>query len=233
MEHGGSDKRNEGVPDRTHLLHRAVLATSDGVVVTDPNLPDNPIVYVNPTFERITGYADEEAIGRNCRFLQGPEDANQPGLAEVRAALKDERGCTVVVRNLRKDGTPFWHELRSSPVLNGDGRLENFIGVQTDVTGLRRAEEERERLREREREREREAAALAEERRKVSIELHDRVAHSMAIVRQNLELHEALRERDPEAARAKLERAGEEAKRSLETARDLSMMLRRRPGRLP
>ena len=72
-----------------------------------------------------------------------------------------------------------------------------------------------------------------EERERVGIELHDRVAHSMAIVRQNLDLHATLAERDTEAARAKLERAGEEAKRSLETARDLSMMLRRRPRPSP
>ena len=122
------------------LLDRAVAASSNGIVITDPKLPDNPIVYVNPAFERISGYAAEEAIGRNCRFLQG-EDRHQPVLEELRAALGEERECRVVLRNYRKDGAAFWNELYISPVHDDEGTLTNFVGVQNDITERRRIEE--------------------------------------------------------------------------------------------
>src|ERR671917_2796950 len=122
------------------LLDRAVAASSNGIVITDPALPDNPIVYVNPAFERTTGYSSAEAVGHNCRFLQG-EDSNQPALEEVRAAVREGRECRVVLRNYRKDRSLFWNELYISPVYDEGGRLINFVGVQNDVTGSRRAEE--------------------------------------------------------------------------------------------
>jgi PAS domain S-box-containing protein len=122
------------------LLDRAVAASSNGIVITDASLPDNPIVYVNPAFERTTGYPSEEVVGRNCRFLQG-EDRDQPELEEVRAAVGEGRECRVVLRNYRKDGSLFWNELYISPVHDEGGRLINFVGVQNDVTGSRRAEE--------------------------------------------------------------------------------------------
>jgi PAS domain S-box-containing protein len=113
--------------ERGPLAH-ALAAVSDGVVVTDPNLPDNPVVYVNPCFERMTGYAAEEVVGRNCRFLHG-EDRDQPALQELRGALKEGRGCRVVLRNYRKDGSLFWNELEVTPVRDDDGRLTHFVGV--------------------------------------------------------------------------------------------------------
>ncbi len=122
------------------LLDRAVAASSNGIVITDPKLTDNPIVYVNPAFERISGYAAEEVIGRNCRFLQG-EERDQPVLDELRVALAEERECRVVLRNYRKDGVPFWNELYVSPVHDEAGRLTNFVGVQNDITERRRIEE--------------------------------------------------------------------------------------------
>jgi PAS domain S-box-containing protein len=122
------------------LLDRAVAASSNGIIITDPNLPDDPIVYVNPAFERITGYAAEEVMGRNCRFLQG-EDRVQAQLEQLRAALGEGRGCRVVLRNYRKDGALFWNELYVSPVHDDEGRLTHFVGVQNDVTGRRRIQE--------------------------------------------------------------------------------------------
>jgi len=122
------------------LLDRAVAASSNGIIITDPELPDNPIVYANPAFERISGYAVEEVLGRNCRFLQG-EERDQPALDELRAALAEERECRVVLRNYRRDGTPFWNELYVSPVHDDEGRLTNFVGVQNDITERRRIEE--------------------------------------------------------------------------------------------
>jgi PAS domain S-box-containing protein len=127
------------------LLGRAVAASSNGIVITDPSVPDNPIVYVNPAFEEISGYTTEEVKGRNCRFLQGGY-RDQPALDELREALTEERECRVVLKNCRKDGTPFWNELYVSPVHDEDGRLTNFVGVQNDVTHRRRIEEERDEL---------------------------------------------------------------------------------------
>ena len=123
------------------LKDRAVSASSNGMIITDPNLPDNPIIYINPAFERITGYTSEETIGRNCRFLRdfGEE---QPNLAELRHALKEEREWSGTLRNYRKDGTVFYNELYIAPVHDGDGQLTNFIGVQKDVTERRRLEED-------------------------------------------------------------------------------------------
>jgi PAS domain S-box-containing protein len=127
------------------LLDRAVAASSNGIVITDPKVPDNPIVYVNPAFEEISGYAAEEVRGRNCRFLQGGYH-EQPALEELREALSEERECRVVLKNVRKDGTPFWNELYVSPVRDEEGRLTNFVGVQNDITQRRRMEEERDLL---------------------------------------------------------------------------------------
>jgi PAS domain S-box-containing protein len=122
------------------LLDRAVAASSNGIVITDPRLPDNPIVYVNPAFEKISGYTADEVRGRNCRFLQA-DDRDQSALEELRVALREKRECRVVLRNYRKDGTPFWNELYVSPVHDEYGRLTNFVGVQNDVSERRRIEE--------------------------------------------------------------------------------------------
>ncbi len=123
------------------LLDRAVRSSADGILITDAKAPDNPIVFVNPAFERMTGYAAGEVVGRNCRFLQG-EDRDQPALDELRGALREGRECQVVLRNYRKSGEPFWNELSISPVRDERGDLVNFVGVQSDVTERKRVEEE-------------------------------------------------------------------------------------------
>jgi PAS domain S-box-containing protein len=129
------------VEEELRIRDRAIAATSNGIVISDPNRPDTPIAYVNPAFSRITGYSAAEAVGRNCRFLQR-DDKEQLAVAELRSAIEQERGTRVVLRNYRKDGTLFWNELHLAPVKDDEGRLTHFIGVQTDVTERRRAEEE-------------------------------------------------------------------------------------------
>ncbi len=131
-------KRNE---EELRLRDRAIQAVSQGIVITDPNQPDNPIVYVSTGFERTTGYSRVEALGRNCRFLQG-EDTDQRDVQELREAVAAARPCSVEILNYRKDGSHFWNHLTISPVLDPDGRLTHFVGVQNDVTERRRLEEQ-------------------------------------------------------------------------------------------
>lgn len=123
------------------LRDRAIAATPNGVIITDATQPDNPVIYVNPAFEEITGYSAEETLGRNCRFLQG-EDRDQPGLQEIRDAVREGRSCTAMLRNIRKDGTPFWSELSIAPVRDEAGELTHFVGIQLDVTSRKRVQDD-------------------------------------------------------------------------------------------
>ncbi|MGB3207076.1 MAG: PAS domain-containing protein, partial [Crinalium sp.] len=115
------------------LYERGIAATSCGVTITDATQPHNPIIYCNPAFESITGYPPEEVLGRNCKFLQG-KDTDPAVIEQIRQALLRKEECQVVLRNYRKDGTPFWNELKISPVCDRNGNLTNFIGVQTEIT---------------------------------------------------------------------------------------------------
>ena len=124
------------------LLSRVIAAAVTSIVVTDPSQPDNPIVFHNPAFERISGYTASEIDGHNCRFLQGP-DTDRAVVAEIRAALREERTCDVILQNYRKDGTPFWNHLTISPVRDSRGKVTHFVGVQSDVTLRKEAEQER------------------------------------------------------------------------------------------
>ena len=127
------------------LLELAVEASSNGIVLTDATKHDNPIIYVNPAFERISGYSAEETLGRNCRFLRDPRE-DQPGLDVLRAAVEKGEEWTGVLHNYRKDGEPFWNELHLAPVRDGEGKLTNYIGVQSDVTERRHAQDEKLRI---------------------------------------------------------------------------------------
>ena len=113
----------------------------NGVTLSDPDLPDNPIVFANAVFERMTGYGQDEILGRNCRFLQG-DDRDQPGLVEIRAALADARPVEVTLRNYRKDGTRFYNRLSIRPLKDPDGRVIYYLGVQYDVTEQVAAQQE-------------------------------------------------------------------------------------------
>ena len=125
------------------LRDRAVIATDITFSITDPREPDNPLVWVNPSFTRVTGYEAEEVVGRNCRFLQGPA-TDAAAVDEIRAALDQQRTVTTTLLNYRKDGSAFWNQLSISPVFDGEGTLVSFVGVQTDVTERVRVEHERE-----------------------------------------------------------------------------------------
>ncbi|WP_299234090.1 bacterio-opsin activator domain-containing protein [Natronomonas sp.] len=104
-----------------------------GITVADPSEPDEPLIYVNEAFERMTGYDKHEALGRNCRFLQG-EGTDPESVAEVREAIEQNRPVSVELLNYRKDGDPFWNQLDLAPVRNDDGDVTHYLGFQADVT---------------------------------------------------------------------------------------------------
>ncbi|MEP0849011.1 MULTISPECIES: PAS domain S-box protein [Cyanophyceae] len=128
--------------DENLRLARAVAFVSDGIVITDPNQADNPIIYTNPAFTRMTGYQPEEALGRNCRFLQG-EGTDKEAIALIRNAIAQRREVKTTILNYRKDGKPFWNEVKISPVFSDKDDLLYFVGIQTDITDRIAAEQER------------------------------------------------------------------------------------------
>ena len=132
--HGETDRERTALLDRLRLLEGAFGAAQDAIIITDTALPDNPIVAVNPAFTRLTGYTAEDALGRNCRFLQG-DDRDQPEVARLREAIRTESEVLVTLRNYRRDGTLFWNELRTAPVRDAAGRVTHFVGIQSDITG--------------------------------------------------------------------------------------------------
>jgi PAS domain S-box-containing protein len=112
-------------------LKVALRCVPASVVVTDAGRPDHPIVHVNAAFEALTGYSAAEVLGRNCRFLQGPETEPE-AVAQMREALRDGRACTVSLRNYRKDGAPLSLQVAIEPIVD-NGRVTHFIGVHTDL----------------------------------------------------------------------------------------------------
>ncbi|MCJ2126632.1 PAS domain S-box protein [Methylobacterium sp. J-077] len=123
----------------TDLLFTAAEKTRMPQIVTDPNLPDNPIVFANRAFQELCGYGADELIGRNCRFLQGP-GTDPANVAKVRDAVAARRDVVVEILNYHRDGTPFRNELYVSPVFDPDGHLRYFFASQLDVTRFRTEE---------------------------------------------------------------------------------------------
>lgn len=121
-------------------LNRSIFrSVTNGISVANAQLPDLPLMYVNPSFELMTGYSLEEVQGKNCRFLQG-DDRDQPGLTLIREAIQQRRSTVAILRNYRKDGSSFWNELTLSPVFNKEGELTHFVGIQLDVSDRVRIE---------------------------------------------------------------------------------------------
>ena len=122
-------------------IRRAVLATTSGLTIADMTQPDAPLVFVNAGFERLAGFSAGELLGRNCRFLQS-SDTDRSALARVRAGIRDGLEVREVLLNLRGvERTPWWNEIHLSPIRDADGRVVQYMAVQTDVT--RRVEAER------------------------------------------------------------------------------------------
>jgi PAS domain S-box-containing protein len=120
------------------LFEQAMAQTRMAVCLCDPNQPDLPIVFANRAFRNLTGYEEEEVIGQNCRFLQGPD--TDPGQIErIREAIRNEDVLVTEVLNYRKDGTPFWNALHLGPIYRADGKLIYFFGSQWDISDVRTA----------------------------------------------------------------------------------------------
>lgn len=124
-----------------HLRGRAIASSRNGIIIADATAFDTPIVYVNPAFERMTGYSAAEVIGRNCRFLQGT-DRQQSERDTLRHAIQEGCEASGTMRNYRKDGTLFYNEISISPVLDENGVLRSFIGIENDVTERRLLEDQ-------------------------------------------------------------------------------------------
>jgi len=125
---------------RSDIFFSAVETTRMPMIITDPHQPDNPIIFANRAFVEMTGYEREELIGRNCRFLQGPE-TDPDAIADIRQAIAETREAATEVLNYRKDGSTFWNALFVSPVFDDDGALVYFFGSQLDVSRRRDAED--------------------------------------------------------------------------------------------
>jgi len=122
--------------DREAELTRKVEAMEEapiGIILTDPDQDDNPMVYANERFCELTGYEESDILGRNCRFIQGPETDSEP-VAEMRDAIENGEPVSTMLRNYRKDGTIFWNHVRIAPIRDDDGNISSWAGFQEDVT---------------------------------------------------------------------------------------------------
>jgi len=126
----------EGLNDRGNIFFAAVEMTRMPMVVTDPRQPDNPIVFANGAFFDLTHHKEEQVLGRNCRFLQGPD--TDPGtVAEIRKAIQEQRPVSVDILNYKADGSTFWNALFLGPVFDEEGKLLYFFASQMDITERR------------------------------------------------------------------------------------------------
>ena len=124
---------------REDTFAAAFKATRMPMIVTDPNQADNPIIFCNTAFEKLTGYSSSEVVGRNCRFLQGPE-TNAATVARIRAAVSAGSDIAIDILNFKKDGEPFWNALFLSPVRDDNGKIVYFFASQLDFTNVRSRE---------------------------------------------------------------------------------------------
>ncbi|WP_420322027.1 PAS domain S-box protein [Flagellimonas sp.] len=125
-----------------NLRSKALSSAINGITITDAQQPDNPVIYLNAAFEKLTGYPKEEILNKNLRFLQG-QDVDQPGVKELHNAVKDGKSCEVEIRNYKKDGTLWWNKISITPIKDSKDKVTHFVGIQNDVTDRIEAEEER------------------------------------------------------------------------------------------
>ncbi len=129
-----------GIENRGGVFFAAIEMTRMPMILTDPNQADNPVVFANQAFQELTGYEQDEVIGRNCRFLQGVH-TDRDKVAELRLAIQEHRAHSVELLNYKRDGTPFWNGVYTAPVHDKTGKLLYFFASQLDVTRRRTSEQ--------------------------------------------------------------------------------------------
>ena len=121
------------------VFAQAVRYSRLPLTISDPNEPDNPIIFANDAFCTLTGYERSEIVGKNCRFLQGP-DTTDASISQIRSAVAEQQVAIIEITNYRKDGTPFINALQIGPIFDENGELKHYFGSQNDVTEIRESE---------------------------------------------------------------------------------------------
>lgn len=119
--------------DPDYSLVKALQTAQQNFVITDPSLPDNPIVFASHGFLTLTGYSLDNVLGRNCRFLQGPR-TDPRAVAKIRKAIEEGYDTSVCLLNYRIDGSTFYNQFFIAPLRDGDGNVVNYVGVQCQVS---------------------------------------------------------------------------------------------------
>ncbi len=185
----------------TQPFVHAVSSSPVPIILTDPHEHDHPIVFANDSFMRLTGYAELELLGQNCRFLQGPS-TDESVIAALKEAISGNRDIAVEILNYRKDGSMFWNELHVAPVFDEDGETLFFIGSQVDVTERIAAKDQladlNQSLERRIAERTDDLKQAAEHSALLAREVTHRVRNSLALLTSLIELQQrsALDDRD-------------------------------------
>lgn len=165
----------------------AVEGLREGITISDALLPDNPIVYANVGFMNMTGYSLDEILGKNCRYLQGP-DTDGIVVNQIAEGIKNKKPVMVELLNYTKLGVPFWNHLSVSPLINKDGEVTHYVGIQDDITNLRKAKSEK---LEEERKVEIAKALLngeEQEKKRIGLELHDNISQLLGTVKLYINL---------------------------------------------
>jgi len=135
---GGEEASSEGkkvLMEPDYRLISSLITSQQNFVLSDPSLPDNPIVYASDGFCRLSGYRRQDILGRNCRFLQGP-GTDQAALNVIRQGLAEGRDISVCLLNYRADGSPFWNQFFLGALKDSQGQVVNYVGVQCEVNVL-------------------------------------------------------------------------------------------------
>lgn len=123
------------------IRQHAIESSMNAIIISSGTKPNNPIEYINPAFFQITGYTSADATGRNWSFLLGNEH-EQPGVGEIFAAFREQNKGHAVLRNFRKDGSPFWNDLYVAPVRDETGKVTHFVSIMNDITETKNYEKQ-------------------------------------------------------------------------------------------